>query len=178
MSLLDRGGMSVVWEWHDGSYDRARIEADASGWTVSGRHGDTRYLMKIDENDCCRSLEVTSDADALTLNRTRAGWMTSDAELIADSADCVDLDLGWTALTNTFPIRRLKETGQSQGTFPVIMIGLPDLACRVVTQSYSKQGDSWLYQNTESGYAALLRVDRHGLVTSYPDLCTRKDLGL
>ncbi|MEO9573212.1 MAG: putative glycolipid-binding domain-containing protein [Tateyamaria sp.] len=177
MSLRDTSRLSIVWEWHDGSYDRVHIQANDKGWTASGRHGDTRYLIELDEEFFCRSLEVSSDAQALTLNRTKAGWMNADAELIPGSADCVDLDLGWAALTNTFPIKRLMAAEQSAGTFLVMMISLPNLEVRMVKQSYSRQDKGWLYQNTESGYAALLSVDRHGFVTDYPELCTRKDLG-
>ena len=166
-----------MWEWHDGSYDRARIHASAEGWTVSGRHGDTRYLIGVDTDFCCRSLEVSCGADGLTLNRTDAGWFGTETGLIPGSAHCRYLDLGWSALTNTFPIRRLTAAQQATATFPVLMIAQPDLNIRVVEQTYTLQEGGWLYQNNESGYQALLTVDRNGLVTDYPDVCTQKDLG-
>ena len=142
---------------------------------VSGRHGETRYLIDLDAALCCRSLEVSSGSTALSLNRTKAGWLDAEAALIRGTAACVDVDLGWTALTNTFPIRRLTAAKESKGTFPVIMITASDFEMSVVEQSYTRKDDGWLYQNVESGVSALLSVDRHGLVIDYPDLCTRKD---
>ncbi|MEM6373309.1 MAG: putative glycolipid-binding domain-containing protein [Pseudomonadota bacterium] len=177
MSLLDTNDVSVVWEWHDGSYDRARFQASDAGCTVSGRHGDTRYLIRVDRDFACRSLEVSHGVKTRTLNRTKAGWLTAQGTMISNSANCVDLDLGWTALTNTFPIRRLIAQRQTFGTFSVLLISLPDLTARPVSQSYSQNENGWLYQNVESGYSAQLSVDRYGLVTDYPGLCTRKDLG-
>ena len=177
MSLLDASGMSIVWEWHDGSYDRVQIQANATGCSVSGRHGDTRYLIGLDAEFACRTLEVSSGAQALTLNRTKAGWLSMDGVLVPHSAKCRDLDLGWTALTNTFPIRRLMAANQPTGTFEVLMIGLPHLDIRVVEQSYTRQEGGWLYQNNDNGYSTLLSVDKNGLVMDYPDLCSRKDLG-
>ncbi|KIN62314.1 Glycolipid bind domain containing protein [Sulfitobacter noctilucicola] len=171
---MDR--LSIVWEWHDGSYDRAQFTRQPSGWRVTGRHGDTRYMIGLDNGFTCQSLEVTSDAAGLTLNRTSAGWFETNTGLVPNSAKAVDLDLGWTAVTNTFPIKRLMQKAQDESTFDVLMISGPDLGMRVVEQTYKRWEDGWVYANVSSGFTADLTVDKSGLVTDYPGLCSRKDL--
>ncbi|KIN65281.1 putative DNA-binding response regulator [Sulfitobacter noctilucae] len=167
---------SVIWEWHDGSYDRAQIIRETQGWRVAGRHGDIRYLIKLDAGFLCQSLEVTSDAAGITLNRTSAGWFETNTGLLPGSANVFDLDLSWTAVTNTFPIKRLDGNATEAGTFDVVMVTAPDLEMKVMQQSYTKWQNGWVYGEEESGYTADLTVDKFGLVTDYPGLCSRKDL--
>lgn len=176
MNRSEKDRLSVVWEWHDGSYDRAQITRETQGWRVTGRHGDTRYLIKLDAGFLCQCLEVTSDTDALTLNRTGAGWFETNRGLVPNSGNVFDLDLGWTAVTNTFPIKRLDSVGQAQGSFDVLMITAQSLEMSVVRQSYTRWQEGWVYTNMDSGFTADLTVDKTGIVTDYPGLCTRKDV--
>ena len=177
MNRHDATRLSVVWEWHDDSYDRAQITQNHDGWHITGRHGETRYVITLDAGFCCRTLEASHGTHALTLNRTKSGWLTEKAELVAQSAQVAHLDLGWTALTNTFPIKCLQATEQTTGVFDVLMVTLPNLDISVVPQSYTQQDHGWLYQNKASGFSANLTIDKNGLVTDYPGLCTQKDLG-
>ena len=105
------------------------------------------------------------------------GWRNEDDVLLPGSERARDLDLGWTAVTNSFPLRRLMSRRRSHGQFDVLMISLPDMTPHVVRQSYAREGDGavWRYANQTSGFSARLTVDKNGLVTDYPDLCSKRD---
>lgn len=176
MSLLSPTGGSLVWEWLDGSYDRAKVLPATNGWEISGRHGDTRYVIAVSADFICLSLDASCGSETLSLRHTPDGWRNATKGLIPGSTDIHDLDLGWSALTNTFPIRRLQAKGIVEGTFDVLMITEPDLKPQIVRQSYRQLADTWLYTNLDNGFSAKLSVDVDGLVTDYPGLCSHKDV--
>lgn len=175
MNLPEDFAGAVVWEWHDGTFDRARFDLTATGWDVTGRHGESRYIIKINTEHEPVSLEASCGDRTLSLRRTAKGWRNDDDDLLPGSARARDLDLGWTAATNSFPIRRLMARRRRHGQFDVLMITLPDLASSIVRQSYAREGAAWQYTNQDSGFSARLTVDKDGLVTDYPGLCTRRD---
>ena len=176
MTLHPLSALSAIWEWHDGSYDRVQFQPAETGWQISGRHGETRYVIGLTPDCTCTALEVSHDTVALTLNRTSGGWYDTGSGRLLDRGGVLDLDLGWSALTNTFPIRRLMAQKAETGWFDVLMITLPDLKPRLVRQRYTLTEDGWYYENKDSGFSALLKVDKYGLVTDYPGLCSRKDI--
>lgn len=175
MSLPEDFAGAVVWEWHDGTFDRARFDLTPTGWDVTGRHGDSRYVIKLNADHEPTSLEAACGDRTLTLRRTKNGWRDEEDTLLPGSAPARDLDLGWTAVTNSFPIRRLMSRRRGHGQFDVVMVSLPDLETRIVRQSYARDGGIWRYTNHNNGFSVRLKVDNNGLVTDYPDLCTRRD---
>lgn len=175
MSLPEDYAGAIVWEWSDGTFDRARFDLTATGWEVSGRHGETRYVIRINTDHEPVSLEASCGDRTLTLRRTANGWRDDDDALLPGSTRARDLDLGWTAATNSFPIRRLMARRREHGQFDVLMVTLPDLDTHIVRQSYAREGTVWRYLNHENGFSARLTVDKNGLVTDYPGLCTRRD---
>ena len=175
MSLPEDFAGAFVWEWHDGSFDRARFDLTATGWTVTGRHGDTRYVIQLNTDHEPIALDATSADRTLTLRWTAKGWCDDDGLLLPGSKRARDLDLAWTAVTNSFPIRRLMSRRRAHGQFDVLMVSLPNLDTSVVRQSYDSDGRRWRYANRDSGFSADLSVDKNGMVTDYPGLCRRKD---
>ena len=169
------GPLSVVWEWEDGSFDRAQILPAPGGWQVSGRHGDTRYVITLDAGFRCQSLQASSGDAACRLTRGPTGWRREDGSLCPGSADALDLDLSWSAVTNSFPIRRMMETETHSARMQVLLVSLPDLEAQMVTQEYVRAEGHWLYLNVTNGFKAQLEVDKNGLVTDYPGLCRRRD---
>ena len=174
MSLPEDFAGAIVWEWDDGSYDRARFDLTSQGWDVSGRHGEARYVIKVNSDHEPVSLEAAYGDRTLTLRRQSDGWRDDEGHLIPGSARARDLDLGWSAVTNSFPIRRLMSRRRMNGRFDVLMVTRPLLDLRIVQQSYAGDGRRWKYVNYDSGFSALLEVDKDGLVTDYPGLCTKR----
>ena len=177
MSLPEDFAGAFVWEWHDGSFDRARFDLPPNGWEVTGRHGDSRYVLQINHDHAPISLAATCGDKTCSLRRSARGWRNEDDELLPGSERASDLDLGGTAETNSFTLRRLMTRRRSHGQFDVLMISLPDMTPHVVRQSYAREGDGavWRYANQTSGFSARLTVDKNGLVTDYPDLCSKRD---
>ncbi len=174
MNLPEDFAGSAVWEWHDGSFDRVRFDLTATGWDVTGRRGDTRYAIRLDTDHAPVTLAATHGDHTLALRRTAAGWCDGDGSVIPGSARVRDLDLGWTAVTNSFPIRRLLSRRRAHGQFDVLTVDLPAFAIGIVRQRYDREGDFWRYANRDTGASARLAVDRNGLVQDYPELCHRK----
>ena len=166
--------LSAVWEWEDGGFDRVGLTQTPAGWHVSGRHGETRYVLTLDPAFRCLTLEASCGEETCSLTRTPLGWLDAQGAACPGGRDAVDLDLGWSAVTNTFPIRRLMAEGRDSGEFEVLLITLPELTVVPARQSYHREADGWRYTNATSGFSALLKVDKNGLVTDYPGLCTRR----
>lgn len=165
---------SVVWEWDDGSIDRVHLAQSPGGWRISGRHSDARYVIDLDPDFRCLSLDATCGEESCTLTRTPLGWLDAQSDLIPGSADVSYLDLGWSAITNSFPMRRLMAEGRDAGTFDVLLVTLPALEVTHAQQTYARAGAHWHYQNHKTGFSSPLVVDKEGLVTEYPGICTRR----
>jgi hypothetical protein len=158
-----------------------RVEA-AGGFTAS-------YRLVVDEDGRVARLSVTSATAErerhLTINRTDDGvWLldtgTGTGGVRDDCAGAVDIDLAFSPMFNTIPIRRLglhREAGEH--TLPMVFVSLPELEVRVVEQTYRTV--SVLDEGTghavvefrRADFAADLVVDADGVVATYPGLASR-----
>lgn len=167
----------------------------ASGWTLGAapQPYTCRYTLTTDDRWVTTALEVQTEgagwARSLRLTRRpqNAGWKiraTETGSLAASPAgaeypetfnDALDVDLAFSPLTNTLPIRRLGLRGRPVGhqyTFPVAFVELPSLAVIANVQRYTVAGDGRIHY--ESGdYRVEIRVDDDGYVLDYPGLATR-----
>lgn len=158
-----------------------RVEP-AGGFTSS-------YRLVVGEDGRVSRLSVTSAVAErerhLTINRTDDGvWLldtgSGSGAVRDDCAGAVDVDLAYSPMFNTIPIRRLglhREAGEH--TLPMVYVSLPDLEVRVVEQTYrtvsvfdAAAGHAGI--GFRSGdFTADLAVDADGVVTSYPGLARR-----
>jgi uncharacterized protein len=158
-----------------------RVEP-TSGFTSS-------YRLVVGEDGRVSRLSVTSATAErerhLTINRTDDGvWLldtgSGSGAVRDDCAGAVDVDLAYSPMFNTIPIRRLglhREAGEH--TLPMVFVSLPDLEVRVVEQTYRTVS----VLDEDSGHAGIgfatgdftadLVVDADGVVTSYPGLARR-----
>jgi hypothetical protein len=147
------------------------------------------YRLDAGDNGRVRRLAVTSATDGreryLTLNRTDDGFWLLDTGMGSgrlDVAPAVDVDLSFSPLFNTVPIRRLglhREPGDH--TLSMVFVALPDLSVEVVEQRY--QTLSPLGQGDHPGeatvgfawdaFTAEIVVDAEGVVSSYPGVASR-----
>lgn len=171
--------LTPSWRWADGSFDRCKILEGPDGWQIDGRHDDLHYQIATDAAFRCNRLWTLAVAGRqtldLTLTRDASGWRNGKGDLLPESAAALDLDLSWTALTNSFPIRRLIKEGRDRGDFDVLWVQSPDSAPKIARQSYVRDGEVWHYHSHTSGFSAVLEVDNDALVTNYPGVC--KQLG-
>jgi hypothetical protein len=158
-----------------------RVEP-SGGFTAS-------YRLVVGEDGSLARLSVTSATVErerhLTINRTDDGvWLldtgTGTGAVRDDCAGAVDIDLAFSPMFNTIPIRRLGVHREAaEHTVPVAFVSLPELEVRVVEQTYrtgsvldegsgrAEVGFRW------GDFAADLVVDADGVVESYPGLARR-----
>jgi hypothetical protein len=118
----------------------------------------------------------------LRLRRSAAGAWRDSRGPRPDLDECVDIDIAWTPLTNSLPVRRLGLAVGEQREIVVAYVSPPDLSVKLVRQQYTRLGmDRWRYEGYPSGFVADITVDDDGLVVNYPELfhpaATWKDSG-
>lgn len=143
------------------------------------------YRLVVDEDGGLSRLSVTSATSErerhLTMNRTDDGfWLldTGSGSSREEFGGSVDVDLEYSPLFNTLPIRRLglhREPGEH--TLAMVRLSLPDLQPELMEQTYrtvSVLADGHAVVEFRAGeFVAEIVVDEDGLVVSYPQIATR-----
>jgi uncharacterized protein len=162
-----------------------RLDTDA-GFTAS-------YRLFVDSDGTLRRLSVTSAVAErerhLTISRTDDGvWLLDTGSgtggTRGDLAGAVDVDLAYSPMFNTLPIRRLnlhREPGEH--VVPVVFVSLPALEVEVVDQTYrtvsALDGDDHAVVEFRWGdFTSELVVDADGLVVDYPGIARRLSPGI
>jgi uncharacterized protein len=188
----------LTWRSEDGhGLEGVRMLPGHGGFRALGRMvrvdpgGDftASYRLVVGEEGKLERLSVTcATAERerhLTINRTDDGiWLldtgAGSGAVRDDCAGALDVDLAFSPMFNSIPIRRLglhREAGEHE--LPVVFVSLPDLEVRVVDQTYRTR--SVLAEATghaevtfESGdFTADIAVDADGVVTDYPGVARR-----
>jgi uncharacterized protein len=188
----------LTWQAEDGhGLESTRMLPGHGGFRALGRMVrvepggafTSSYRLVVGEGGRLERLSITSAVAErerhLTINRTDDGvWLldtgSGTGAVRDDCAGAVDVDVAFSPLFNTIPIRRLglhREAGEH--TLPVVFVSLPELEVRVAEQTYrtvsvldegtghAEVGFRW------GDFAADLQVDADGVVTSYPGLARR-----
>ena len=145
------------------------IDADDGGpWRI-------RYDLRWDHRWLFRSAVVRSrDAVRRLIRDDNRGWII-DGEPRPEFADCVDLDLQVSLLTNTAPAHRFAARHREQASAAVYLTS--DLEVERLDQTYRRLPGAGLrfdYHAPRHGYRAVLRFDGDGLVADYPFIGRRK----
>jgi hypothetical protein len=82
---------------------------------------------------------------------------------------CLDVDLSWSPLTNTLPIRRLGlPVGQGSGPLTMAWVRFPALTVEPLPQQYDRLAeDRYRYSSRGGEFTAEIQVDADGIVTAY-----------
>lgn len=193
-----------VWEWLDRpGLETATVRLTGDGVAMRGTvvtvFNETplrlRYDLALSPAWAVRGADLEIESKQartrLLMTRSNAGWSVNGS-LRSELADCMDIDIMGSPLTNTLPIRRLSwRTGQMRD-LQMAFIQLPNLEVKPATQRYTFLGRADLeapgldgptparitkparhercfeYLSVESGFRAVLRVDAEGLVLEYP----------
>lgn len=159
-------------------------EAEADG-IVLGVEGDAafrlRYTVRCDSRWRVRRVEINlvDDRRELKLNADGEGRWFDEAGAAVHALDgCVDVDITATPLTNTLPIRRLSLKQGESADIKVAYITVPELGLAPDEQRYTcletdAAGGRYRFEQTGTGFTAVLRVDADGLVEDYPGLFKR-----
>ena len=163
-------------------HDTAKIYGDESeGWTIDGvsvfqHEGESVRLDYL----------IECDAEWKTTFATVDGWVGDEiveVEIIVNDDDtwqmngehvsavdsCTDIDLNFSPVTNTLPIRRLKLKVGETRVVKAAWLRFPSFQLEPLEQTYTRIDEQTVRYETTSGFAATLTVNSDGLVTHYPD---------
>ncbi len=174
-----RDGFEVAFfESGDGGH---RIEGcttgieDAAPWVV-------RYAITLDLAGRTRRARITnrtpSGAGEVVLETDGAGRWTVDGEHTSHLDGCLDVDLESSALTNAFPVRRMRLAVGAAADAPAAYVRAVDLAVERLEQRYVRVADSdggecYDYTAPAFDFAARLVYESDGLVRDYPGIAVR-----
>jgi hypothetical protein len=185
-----------TWQSGDGrAMESARVLLGANGLRALGRAVrapldgpafTSSYRLSVDDQGVLARLSVTSATEErernLTLNRTEDGYWLLDNGSGGGRSEfggALDVDLAYSPLYNSLPIRRLglhRQPGERE--IPMVFVSLPALDVELVTQCYrtvtplDEQGRAVVHFNWDDFNSDLV-VDPQGLVLDYPGLATR-----
>jgi hypothetical protein len=178
---------TVVWQSYDGlSVEHAVIVRTPAGYTVRSTliaaHGSEParavYRLAVDTRWRLRRLRASWSGALgtarLLLERDTGGMWRENGRARADLIRCSDVDIAWTPLTNTLPIRRLGLAVGEQRDLTVAYVAPPSLQAEPDGQRYTRLDlRQWRYESLDSAFTATVTVDDDGLVLDYPPLFRR-----
>jgi hypothetical protein len=180
----------LLWRSEDDpGFEHVRVDDSHPGWDVydsmlvRAHDGVVRrggYTLILDKQ--FRTLEIRimieqaprSMAALHLLANGEGTWADADERHIPDLDGCIDVDIQWSPLTNTLPVRRLDLRQGDEQDITVAYIELPGLSVRKVTQHYTRTGERTIqYASETRDFVRELTLDDEGFVVDYPDLFER-----
>lgn len=184
-------GKEYLWRSLDhAGFEHVRVDDSHPEWDVYDsmivreHQGEIRrggYTLIVDK--AFRTLEIRIMAEyepgsmaALHLLASGDGrWTDGDERHIPSLDGVIDVDIQWSPLTNTLPVRRLDLREGAEHDIPVAYIALPELALSRVSQRYTRvDGRTVRYTSETRDFVRDLALDDDGFVLEYPDLFTRE----
>jgi hypothetical protein len=191
----------ITWQADDGhGVEGTRLLLNGGGWRALGRMVragtgpadpafTASYRLVAGDDGRVHRLAVTSATAGrerhLTLNRTDDGfWLldTGSGGRRSDFDGAVDIDLAFSPMFNTLPIRRLGlHRGAGDHLLTMVFVALPELTVEVVHQRYRALSPLGEGQNPAEAtvafawdaFTAELVVDAEAVVVSYPGVASR-----
>jgi uncharacterized protein len=177
----------IMWQSLESpGFEHVRIDDSHPGWDVYDsmfvreNEGSVRrggYTLVLDKN--FRTLEIRimveqSPGSMTALHLLASGdgtWTDADEQHIPELDGCIDVDIQWSPVTNTLPVRRLGLETDSEEAIPVAYIELPSLRVTRATQRYTRIDNRTVQYTSETrDFVRELTLDDDGFVVLYPDL--------
>jgi len=149
---------------------RGRAESSGDGGpygldyvvTTTGKWETTRALVRGRAGGESVSIDIARQPDAT--------WYQAGAA-IPEVTGCIDVDLGFTPVTNLLPIRRLELAIGQRANVRSAWLATPGDRLRPLEQVYRRiSAFQYEYQSRDPDFAAVLTVSADGFVTDYPGL--------
>jgi uncharacterized protein len=182
----------AAWQHRDArtGFEVVFFEPDRDGYRIDGCTTGVeaempwvvRYSIALDPAGRTRRALVanrtTSGAAEVLLESDGAGHWTVDGEPAGHVDGCLDVDLESSALTNAFPVQRMRLPVGADAEAPAAYVRAVDLAVERLEQRYvhasdSGGGDHYDYTAPVFDFAARLVYDSDGLVRDYPGIAVR-----
>lgn len=129
------------------------------------------YAIEVDATGSTRTVQVDAHVGAaapirMDLHADGHGRWERDGQIVIDSPGCLDVDLGFSPVTNSLPIWRLGLEPGARRDIETAWLRFPGLELIHGSQTYERVGDrSWRYRSGD--FEAELEVDAEGLVAEY-----------
>jgi hypothetical protein len=120
-----------------------------------------------------RHLQLLADGDGLwwEVVQTESG---PAKRLIVRITGCIDVDLAFSPITNTLPIRRYQLVVGASTQVTAAWVQFPSLELATLSQRYRRAGlTQFRYESFDHGFKAILDVDEVGLVRTYGPIWSR-----
>lgn len=126
--------------------------------------GETRFVQLLRDPDLgWQRREAPSRDEAAAL----------DFEPLTGFDDAIDVDLAFSPITNTIPIRRLAPRVGASVAVTALWVRFPALSVEPLRQSYTRLAQRHYRYESVTGYTATVEVDDLGLVVAYGDVWER-----
>jgi uncharacterized protein len=173
---------SIIWERLDyAGHEAARVEQRRNGWFLRGT-----AVFHFERRSCRFNYTIDCDQEWRTEAATIGGWIGDELvqhEIQIDSGrrwyfdgaerpdlvGCLDIDLGFSPLTNTLPIRRLNLEIGASAAVRAAWVPVPGFDLLLLEQVYRRLDVSrYRYESAGGRFVVDLDVDEEGLVLEYP----------
>ena len=173
---------TILWHRLDTpGHESARVFQTKSCWTLTGT-----AVFAHNAKPCRLNYLLKCDSEWHTLSAKITGWVgneTIGVNIAVDSdhhwqlnrkpcpyvTGCVDLDLNFSPLSNTLPIRRLNLAVGREANVRAAWLSFPSFKLEPLDQVYRRVKRSrYRYESLKPKFGAELEVDELGLVTNYP----------
>jgi hypothetical protein len=175
--------MCILWKnLYQAGHEAARLSDQAGGWLLDGT-----AVLAHEHKPCCLQYRIECDAAWQTRSAVVTGWVGAAAVQIEIQVDgekrwfmngeeaqevsgCIDLDLNFSPLTNTLPIRRLGLAVGQAAEVQAAWLRFPSFVLQPLDQRYLRLRDGvYRYESGGGTFRRDVEVSPAGLVTHYPD---------
>jgi uncharacterized protein len=117
------------------------------------------------------NLELLATKEKIKLESDGHGNWSNDTGIIPKLYGAIDIDITATPFTNTIPIRRLKLGNKQQAEILVVYVTIPELSFDIDRQRYTRVSKYiYLFEQINNNFTRKIKVDKDGLVVTYPGL--------
>lgn len=151
---------------------RGSDETQISGVTLVAKAGTPyriEYAIEIDAARRTRLVVVRPTGTpkrALELRADEGGRWLENGVAVPALDGCIDVDLGFSPMTNSLPIWRLGLAPGETREVRAAWVRFPEFTVEVLRQTYERNSPS-TYVYRSDGFEATLRVDADGIVEEY-----------
>lgn len=95
-------------------------------------------------------------------------WMLNGARVAAVER-CVDIDLNFSPITNTLPLRRLNISPGHSEKVRAAWLRFPSFRLELLEQTYTRVDEKTVRYESSTGFTADIEIDANCIVIDYPD---------
>jgi len=158
--------------------DHGRRVEGTTAATENGQSWSVDYVIHLDHSWLTRSARITGRSGSSTriteIEGDGVGNWRIDGAPTPHLQGCLDLDLEASAMTNTFPVHRLRLPLGREAAAPAAYVRAVGLAVERLEQTYSRSDEMhYDYVAPQFDFACRLVYDEYALILDYPGIATR-----